>query len=146
MLFQKINRADSEKVYVTVTNAEGATITTGYPVAYARGAGSMDGVNAVIANAAGDYPGFMGVAFKDIPVNGYGLVQVSGYVASVLVSNVGTSITINVGDPLVPAPAGFFSAAPTYANSGFKFIAAATVPTGSVVSAASYVTGLIKSV
>lgn len=144
MLFQKVNKSDSEKVYVTVTNAEGATITTGYPVAYALGAGSADGSNAVIANATADFPGFIGVAFRDIPRNGYGLVQVSGYVASVLISNVGTSITINVGDPLVPSPAGFFSAAPTYANAGFKWIAAATVPTGSVVSAVAYVTGLIK--
>lgn len=143
MLFPTVNRSDSEKVYVTVTNMEGATITTGLPVAYAMGT-SMDGAGAVIANAAADYPGFMGVAFKDIPKNGYGLVQISGFVNSVLISNVGSSITINVGDPLVPSAAGFFSAAPTYANSGFKWVAAQSVP--AAVSAASYVSGLIKVV
>lgn len=144
MLFQRVNQKDSEKVFVSVTNSEGATITTGLPVAYALG-NSMDGTQAVIANAAGDYPGFIGVAFRDIPKNGYGLVQISGYVNSVLISNVGTSITINAGDPLVPAPVGFASAAPTYANSGFKWISAASnVP--AAVSAAAYVSGLIKVV
>jgi len=143
MLFQKVNQKDSEKVYVSVTNAEGATITTGYPVAYALGAGSVDGSNVVIANATADYPGFIGVAFKDIPRNGYGLVQISGYVASVLVSNAGTSITITVGDPMVPAPVGFYSAAPTYANSGMRWVVPTTSPT---VSAASYVSGLIRMV
>lgn len=145
MLFQKINRSDSEKVYVTVTNAEGATITTGLPVAYVVGATatSMDGVNAVIANAAGDMPGFIGVAFKDIPKNGYGLVQISGYVASVLLSNEGSSITVTAGDPLVPAPVGFHSTVPSYAASGFKYVINGSTIT---VSAASYVSGLIKQV
>lgn len=144
MLFQKVNQRDSEKIFVAVTNSEGATITTGLPVAYVLG-NSMDGTQAVIANASGDFPGFIGVAFKDIPRNGYGLVQISGFVNSVLISNVGTSITINAGDPLVPAPVGFASAAPTYANSGFKWISAASnVP--AAISAAAYVSGLIKVV
>lgn len=145
MLFAKINQKDSEKVYVSVVNAEGATITAGLPVAYVVGATatSMDGANAVIANAAGDYPGFIGIAFKDIPRNGYGLVQTSGAVASMLLSNAGSSITITAGDPLVPAPVGFFSAAPAYANSGFKYVICGLTAT---VSAASYVSGLIKQV
>lgn len=144
MLTGLVNRDKDEKVYVTVQNMEGATITTGLPVAYVQG-NSMDGAGAVIANAAADYPGFAGVAFKDIPRNGYGLIQISGFVASVLISNVGSSITINVGDPLVPAPVGFFSAAPTYANSGFKWVSAASnVP--AAVSAAAYVSGLIKTI
>lgn len=143
MLFQQLNRSDSEKVYVTAYNVEGATITTGLPVAYQVGA-STDGVNVVIANAAADFPGFIGVAKADIPANQYGLVQVGGFVNSILLSNVGSSITINAGDPLVPAAAGFFSAAPTYANSGFKWIQASNVPVA--VSAAAYASGLLKLV
>jgi hypothetical protein len=65
-----------------------------------------------------------------------------GFVNSVLISNVGTSITINAGDPLVPAPGGMASAAPTYANSGFKWVTAASnVP--AAISAAAYVSGII---
>ncbi len=138
-----VNRDQAEKVYISVKNMEGATITTGLPVGYALGT-SMDGVGAVICNAAGDKPGFLGIAVKDIPNNEYGRIQIAGYVASVLLSNVGSSITINVGDPLVPGPAGFFSAAPTYANSGFRWLAAQNVPVA--VSAAGYASGLIRMV
>lgn len=142
MQIQTINRDNSEKVFVTAKNVEGATISAGLPVARALGV-SNDGVNSVIANAAADYPGFIGVAVADIPNNEYGRIQVSGFVNSVLLSNVGTSVTINVGDPLVPAAGGFFSGAPTYANSGFKWlVAASNVP--AAVSAASYVSALIR--
>lgn len=142
MQFSKLNRSDAENVYRTVKNVEGATITTGLPVSLVNT--STDGVSAVIANAAADYVGFIGVANQDIANNDYGRVQISGFVNSILLSNVGTSITINAGDPLVPAPAGFFSGAPTYANSGLKFLFASNVPVA--VSAGAYASGLIKTV
>lgn len=143
MQIQTANREISEKVFINVKNVEGATITTGLPVAYAQGT-SMDGVSAVVANAAGDYPGFIGVAVSDIANNDYGQVQIAGYVDSVLISNVGSSLTIAVGSPLVPSPAGFFSAAPAYANSGFRWVAAQDVPVA--ISAAGYASGLIRMV
>lgn len=132
-----------EKVFISVLNAEGATITTGLPVAYAQTT-SNDGVRAVIANSATDYPGFLGVALSDIPNNEYGQIQIAGFVNSVLLSNVGTSVTIAAGSPLVPSPAGFFSAAPAYANSGFRWLAASNVPVA--LSAASYASGLLRMV
>lgn len=140
-----LNRDLPEKVFVSVWNVEGATITTGRPVSLKPAAASMDGVEAVIANAAGDMPGFIGVAVEDIANNDYGLVQIAGFVNSVLISNEGSSITINAGDPLVPAAAGFASAAPTYANSGFRWVqAASNVP--AAVSAAAYVSGMIRMI
>jgi hypothetical protein len=142
MQFSKLNREGSENVFRTVLNAEGATITTGLPVSLVNT--STDGIKAVIDDAAGNHPGFLGVAIRDIPNNDYGLVQTSGFVNSILLSNVGTSITINANDPLVPAPAGFASAAPTYANFGFKWLQASNLPASLVVSAASYASGLIK--
>lgn len=142
MQVASINREKPENVFISVKNVEGATITAGLPVAYALGAASNDGVNAVVANAAADYPGFIGVAIADIPNNEYGRVQTAGFVASILLSNVGTSITINAGDPLVPAAGGFFSAAPTYANSGFKWLQAQNVPVA--ISASGYASGLLK--
>lgn len=144
MQIQVANRAISEKVFINVQNVEGATITTGLPVAYAQG-NSMDGIAAVICNSAGDRPGFIGVAVKDIPNNEYGQVQIAGFVGSVLLSNVGSSITVNAGDPLVPGPVGFFSGAPTYANGGFRWINVAST-TPAAISAASYVQGLIRMV
>jgi hypothetical protein len=142
MQIQTVNRSNPERVYMSIKNVEGATITTGLPVALALGT-SNDGISATIANAAADYPGFLGIALSDIPNNEYGRVQTAGFVNSVLISNVGTSITINAGDPLVAAPGGMFSGAPTYANSGFKWVAAASnVP--AAISAAAYVSGLIR--
>lgn len=145
MQFKKLNREGAENVYRTVLNVEGATITTGRAVGLLPATASNDGVSAVIANAAADYPGFIGIATQDIANNDYGLVQISGFVNSILVSNVGTSITITGNDPLVPAPAGMFSGAPTYANSGFKWVqVASNVP--AAISAASYVSGFIKGI
>lgn len=140
MQFQQINRSDAENVYRTVKNVEGATITTGLPVSLVNT--TTDGVNAVIANAAGDYPGFIGVAVADIANNDYGRIQIGGWVSSVLISNVGTSITINANDPLVPAPGGFFSGAPTHANSGLKALFASNLPVA--ISASAYASALIK--
>ena len=128
---------------MNVLNAEGATITAGLPVALAQNV-SNDGVKAVICNAAADFPGFIGVSMRDIPDNDYGQVQISGFVNSILISNVGSSLTIAVGSPLVPSPAGFFSAAPSYANSGFRWLTAQNVPVA--LSAASYASGLLRMI
>ncbi len=142
MQIQTANKDNAERVFISIKNVEGATITTGLPVAFAQGV-SNDGKSVVIANAAGDYPGFIGVAVRDIANNDFGQVQTSGFIDSVLISNVGSSLTIAVGSPLVPAAAGFFSAAPTYANSGFRWVTAASnVP--AAASAASYVSGVIR--
>lgn len=138
MLFKRLNRDGAENVFRSVLNVEGATMTLGLPASLVNT--STDGVSAVIANAAGDFPGFIGIAVKDIANNDYGLVQINGLVNSILLSAAGTSITIAVNSPLVPAPAGAYSAAPTWANSGFKGLVALDTAT---VSAASYVRGLI---
>lgn len=143
MQISTLNRTHAENVIRTVKNVEGATITTGLPVSLVNA--STDGVNAVIANAAADYPGFIGVAVRDIPNNDYGKIQTSGLVNSVLVSHVGTSITINAGDSLVPSPSGFFSAAPTFANSGLKGLFAASNVPAAVSGAGQYMSALIKA-
>jgi hypothetical protein len=144
MMFKKLNRDGAENVFRTVLNVQGATITTGRAVSIKPATASCDGISSVIADAAGDYPGFVGIATQDIANNDYGLIQTSGFVASVLLSQEVGSITINAGDPLVPSGGGAFaSAAPTYANSGFKYvIAASNVPL--VMSAATFASGLIK--
>lgn len=142
MQFRTLNRDGAENVFRTVLNVQGATITTGLPVSLVNT--STDGVSGVIADAAADYTGFVGVAIQNIANNDYGRIQTSGFVASILLSHVGTSITINAGDPLVPSPSGFFSGAPTYANSGFKYLFASNTP--AAVSAGAYASGLIKTV
>jgi hypothetical protein len=144
MQISKLNRDGQEKIIITANNVHGATITTGLPVAYAVGA-SNDGASVVGLGAAGaNTPGFLGVALEDIPNNSVGRFQIAGFVNSILLSNFGSSVTVNSGDPLVPAAGGFASAAPTYANSGFRWLFASNVP--AVLSTASYASGLIRMI
>lgn len=138
-----------ERAFMTIKNVEASSLTTGYLVALRVGtSASFDGTQAVRAasGTTADLPAFIGVAVKDIASNNYGLVQTYGSTASVAISNQGTSITINVGDPLVPGAAAgtATSLAPTFAASGFKYILASNVP--AAVSAFTYMSGWIRGI
>lgn len=140
MQFAKLNRTAPEQIFMPVTNVDARSLTQGWPVALRLGTNaSLNFNNAVLAlsGTAGDLPGFLGVADMDIATNAVGRVIVWGYAKSVYLSSVATSITINNGDPLVPGAAGFFSLAPTYAASGFKYVIASNVPAGTLASSLS---------
>jgi len=134
-----------EKVFLTVKNVLGATITKGYAVALCIAGNSFDGQSAVLADSAGDnLPGFIGIAKADIANTEYGPVQCFGHADSVLISAVGTSITIDQGEIMTPGPlAGSMTSAvlATPLVSGGGFIVCEEDTT---VSAASYVGGFIK--
>ncbi len=150
MLIQQLNRTDPEKVQIIVKNTETTSITNGMAVALCIGtSGSFDGIQCVKAasGVAANLPGFLGVAIQDIASQGFGLVQMFGPVASVLLSNVGPSITIAAGDPLIPSPGlGLFSSgAPTYAASGFGWVIASNVPANTLsVAAPLYCSGFVR--
>lgn len=148
MLLKQVAQGD-ERVFLNVKNVEATSITTGMGVSYrVATAGSFDGNQAVRSDAGntGDCPAFIGIASQDIASNAYGLVQVFGFVASVLLSHVGTSITINSGNALTPgdAPGGLFSAVPTYLLSGFKYVLCTNPP--AAISASGYCSGLIPHI
>lgn len=151
MLFKGAALGD-ERAFMTVKNVEATSITTGMGVAIRIGTtASFDGTQAVRAASgnAGDLPGFLGVAVRDIPSNAFGLVQIFGSVASVYLSVVATSITITAGDPLVPGAAagGFASLAPTYASSGFGYVLASNAPTITLSNAAPlYCSGFVRAI
>lgn len=146
MIISDLNRDQPEKISFSVKNITGATVTTGLGVAYAITGNSVDGVGVILpaSGTAASLPGFMGIALQDIPVNGYGLVQAFGMVNSILLSNVGTSITITQGDPLIPSAQGgaLFSGAPTYANSGGQVVIA--MATAGISGASTYISGLLQ--
>lgn len=148
MLWKHAAQGD-ERAFMTIKNVEASSMTTGYLVAICVAqSASFDGTQAVMAasGATGNLPAFIGVANMDIVSNGYGRVQTYGPCASVAFSNQGSSITINVGDPLVPGAAkgNATSLAPTYAASGFKYILASNVP--AAISAAGYMNGWIRGI
>ena len=140
MQIQRINRTDPETIYTVVTNVDARSLTQGWPVALRLGTNaSLNFNNAVLAlsGTAADLPGFLGVADGDIATNAVGRVVLWGYIKSVYLSSVASSITITNADPLVPGAAGFFSLAPTYAASGFKYVIASNMPTGTLASCMS---------
>lgn len=95
-----VQREEAEKVFTIGRNVDADSITTGMIARYVGGAPaenvSADGIQ-VVKSAVADDPNmllFCGIATEDIPADGYGELQNYGYVDSVMLSHVGTSITI----------------------------------------------------
>lgn len=151
MLIQQLNRTDPERVQMIVKNVDGGgSITTGLGVAFPITGASIDGVSSVRATAA-LARGFVGVATQDIAINGFGLVTAWGYVNSVQLSNVGTSITVTAGDHLLASGiAGqFFSSITDQATSTqyYKYVyAATTVPVDISNLNQSFVAGIVRAI
>lgn len=147
MLFKQAALGD-ERAFMTIKNADATSITTGYGVMLNVSAASFDGNQYLLAKSGvGSSVGFMGIAVKDIAVNAYGLIQIFGACASVALSNVGTSITIATGDPLVPTPAAglLSSTIPSYAASGFNWVIASSVPSNTLsIAAPLYCSGFVR--
>lgn len=99
ILFSGVQRTEAEKVFTVVHNVDADSITTGMGVRYVGGVPaedvSADGIQAVkITSADPNMLQFCGIAAEDIPADGFGLVQNYGIVDAVMLSNVGTSITV----------------------------------------------------
>lgn len=99
MQLQQINRDDAEKIFLSIQNISGDTISGNYAVNLACDGSSVDGIGA-IAPVAASFPGWVGVADADIADTGYGRSQIWGYRDSVLISHEGTSVTVTIGDCL----------------------------------------------
>jgi hypothetical protein len=146
MLIQALDRNDGNPVEITVQNVDGSgSITTGMGVAMVLAGASINGY-AVVKNTAALQPGFVGVASKDIPINGFGEAQVWGLAASVYVSNVGTSITVNAGNAFRPGAqaGGFFSGqatGETLSTLAYRWVTSADTIT---ISGLTWVRGFVR--
>lgn len=117
MQLQKINRDDPEFIDVVFENAQGATISLGFPACFTTTANSNDGVKATLPVATG-HKTFAGVALRDTPNNAKGaLARAYGFCGSVRIYAHGTSVTIAAGEALGTGPSsnGFSSTGNTYA-------------------------------
>jgi len=144
MDIQAINQRDPESIRVAFKAVDGGgSITTGFGIRLVTTAASFDGVNAIQSTAA-DIKNFYGIVAKDVPINGFGKATVYGYAASIVISNVGTSITVTAGDVLKPgAVAGtFFSSLTDAAMTTVlnKYIINGNTTT---ISAQSWVSGFV---
>lgn len=110
MFMQTVNRLDTERVWVTVNNTSGHTLTQHYPVFKYDTAANAASVSTNEAGLISDTCGaasiegnLIGLAFEDIP-NGSetGVVQVYGYHESVLLyaSIMAAGVKVNPGTPL----------------------------------------------
>ena len=147
MDIQQVNREDGEAIRVAFKNVDGGgSITTGFGVAVVTSVASFNGNNVVKSTAALGKT-FWGVSQKDVPINGFGKATVSGYAASIAISNVGTSITVTAGDVLIyGAVAGtFFSSITDQAltTQFYRYIVNGTTQT---VSALAWVSGFVKGI
>ena len=102
MLFNTLNGRNAIVAYIEVKNVDGAgSLTQNLPVVLFADGNTADGIGgghpATVANR-----NWVGVANTTIGINSFGLSQVWGFRNSVLVSNMGTSITITAGDVVVP--------------------------------------------
>lgn len=138
---------NAEKVTIVGFNTSGATIEKGMGAAWNLALAASMNASEILANTAGLQRGFIGVANSDIAANAYGVITCWGYVASVLMSHVGTSITITAGDILKPgAVAGtFFSSLTDQAVSTiyYRYVVAASTPAAVSTKAQSYGAGVV---
>lgn len=144
MQLQTVNRSDAEKIFGAFTNAQGATMTTGYAVCLATAVASVNGINAVLP-ATAHLRTFAGICVSDVPDNQVGLFQSYGYNGSVFYFAEATSASLTAPDvALGPGPASLGVGA-----TGLSFTQGPVVllnSVGAVIrSAGGYVTGFIKA-
>lgn len=144
MDIQQINRNDPESIRVAFKNVDGGgSITTGFGVQLVTSAASFDGISSTQL-AAATIKNFYGIANKDVPINGFGKATVWGYQASIVISNVGTSITVTAGDTLKPGAVSgtWFSSVTDAAMTTVlnKYIVAGSTNT---ISALAWVSGFV---
>ena len=144
MQLQSINRTDSDKVFVSYRNMSGGTISANAAVCLDMGT-TIDGVSA-IKPASGSFLGWLGIAHRDVVDTGYSVAQASGYRDSVLISHEGTSITVTAGNALHVVNGHYGLSTSTVEGlsaCGFRYVVNATTTT---ISAAAYVSGIIRCI
>ena len=86
----QVNRTSPDKVYTTIRNVDGDSITAGLCARYVGGTiagiASVDGVAAIKLETDVQWQNFAGVAITDIASDEYGIVQSWGYSENVTMS------------------------------------------------------------
>ena len=85
----QVNRTSPDKVYTTIRNVDGDSITAGLCARYLGGIDtevSADGISAIKLDSKAAWQYFAGVAITDIASDEYGIVQSWGYSENVSIS------------------------------------------------------------
>ena len=142
MRIQKLNYNDPETVDVVFTNASGATITLGNAVGLTTLAASVDGNLAVAATAANP---FIGISLSDVPNNAVGMARAYGFVNSVFLFAVGSSVTVNAGDVVGPGAAASLGVNSTGVRTVLGPVVAATAAGAALCSPGGYIKGWVRA-
>ena len=134
---------DAHLIDIPFVNAQGATITSGLPVAFATGANSNDGIKAVLP-ATGNALTFAGICVQTTPNNMVGRVRASGYVASIAIYAHGTSVTTGAGVAMGPA-AGSLGVSSTGLKDVFGPVVSMEAIGALVHSAGGYAKGFVRA-
>ena len=93
MLLQQLNRGDAERIFLAIQNRSGVTVTQGAMACFDYSAANASLGNAIATPATSNLALFAGVLDADMSADAYGLVQVYGYRASIVVNVGGASIS-----------------------------------------------------
>jgi len=116
MIFQRINRSNPERVFITVKNGYStASLTNGQSVIW--DSGDADGVNVTRISGAAVAAAFAGVIAQTIAAGEYGLMQIYGYHAAVIVDS-NTAVDIAALSPLFAITSGFHLEGPNLTAGG----------------------------
>ena len=139
MLLQQLNRGDAEKVFIMVQNVSGVTTTQGAMACFAILPATASLGNAVATPATSNLPLFCGVFDADLASDAYGLAQVYGYRASVVV-NVGGQSQSAAGGRIGPANASW-----TGQTNGLTFALGPVVIIDNDLSGSGWARGFIRA-
>jgi len=145
MFTQTVNKSDAEVMYGNFTNAEGATITTGYALSYCVASASCDGNLAVISGTNHIFS-FAGICDEDVADNAIGRYIAYGYAASVYLFAMADSLSVASGASLAGPGADASLGVGYEGYTGGCFAVAIYSSVGAVTkSTGGYVSGFVRA-
>jgi hypothetical protein len=144
MNIQQLNSTDAEKIFASFTNNQGATITTGYAVAFTNDTASNDGNKAVIVQAVSSRT-FAGICESDVANNAVGRYQCYGYHGSIYFFAQATSVSLTADHACGPGTTNSLGVAPTGVTHGIGPVVLMQSVGAVVRSAGGYVEGFIRA-
>jgi hypothetical protein len=142
MRLQRLNYNDAEAVDVVFTNVAGATVTLGGAVGVTVTAASLDGNQGVYALVTAP---IVGVALTNVPNNAVGMARAYGFVNSVFVFAVGSSVTVNAGDVIGGGAAGSLGFNSTGIRTVLHPVTALEAAGAAICSPGGYIRGFVRA-
>lgn len=142
MRLLRLNSNKAELMDVAFTNVSGATVTLGGAVGITTTAASLDGNAGVYALVTQP---LLGVSLSNVPNNAVGMARAYGFVNSVFVFAVGSSVTVNAGDVIGAGVAGSLGFNSTGIRTVFAPVTAVEAAGAAICSPGGYIRGFVRA-